>query len=220
MINAAGETRPIAGCQDRWPDHGRATAALATSFKFLKSDHRSRMAKATIPGPPIVHFLRDADFVPAVYRRHRRVLGTIWSPPYRAEISEARRRPAVKLRPDRRVHAALSVRSAAPQDVGVARRRSGQADSNLCPRPQRHRRRQARGHDCRHAYVPRQHERVLGRPTGGYEPVAEAAFNMSERRRCSCSNTIRRAPATSPRCATRARTRKFFSVSSPPRIRR
>ena len=65
MINASGEKRPIAGIkveeQIRPHDSG-----AATSFAFLKSI-TDRTAKATIPGPPIVHFLRDADFVPSVY---------------------------------------------------------------------------------------------------------------------------------------------------------
>ena len=72
------------------------------------------MAKVTIPGPPIVHFLRDADFVPAVYadidtfsaRSDRRLT---------APRSGSSPTPAVWLHPDRRVHAALSLRSSSPR---------------------------------------------------------------------------------------------------------
>ena len=66
LINAAGETRPIAGFKIDGPIRPREST-LAKSFEFLKSV-TSRIAKATIPGPPIVHFLRDADFIPTVYR--------------------------------------------------------------------------------------------------------------------------------------------------------
>src|SRR5262245_33949032 len=66
MINAAGEKRPIAGI--RVTDKIRPRdSGLASSFSFVKS-LTNHTAKATIPGPPIVHFLRDNDFVPAVYR--------------------------------------------------------------------------------------------------------------------------------------------------------
>ncbi len=66
LINAAGETRPIAGIKVEGPIRPR-DSTLATNFSFLKAG-TSKTAKATIPGPPIVHFLRDADFVPSVYK--------------------------------------------------------------------------------------------------------------------------------------------------------
>ena len=66
LINAAGETRPIAGIKIESSIRPREST-LATSFEFLKSA-TNKTAKATIPGPPIVHFLRDADFVPSVYK--------------------------------------------------------------------------------------------------------------------------------------------------------
>ena len=65
LINAAGEKRPIAGIKVEDKIRPR-DSGLAASFKFLKSI-ADRTAKVTIPGPPIVHFLRDADFVPSVY---------------------------------------------------------------------------------------------------------------------------------------------------------
>jgi 5-methyltetrahydropteroyltriglutamate--homocysteine methyltransferase len=65
MINAAGEKRPIAGIKVTSKISPRDSGATA-SFKFLKSI-TNRMTKVTIPGPPIVHFLRDTDFVPDVY---------------------------------------------------------------------------------------------------------------------------------------------------------
>jgi len=65
LINAAGETRPIAGIKVNGKITPRDSGATA-SFEFVKSI-TDKVAKVTIPGPPIVHFLRDADFVPAVY---------------------------------------------------------------------------------------------------------------------------------------------------------
>jgi 5-methyltetrahydropteroyltriglutamate--homocysteine methyltransferase len=65
MINAAGEKRPIAGIRVTGKITPRDSGAAA-SFQFLKAI-TARVAKATIPGPPIVHFLRDADIAPAVY---------------------------------------------------------------------------------------------------------------------------------------------------------
>jgi 5-methyltetrahydropteroyltriglutamate--homocysteine methyltransferase len=65
MINADGETKQIAGIKVEGPIRPREST-LAKSFAFLRSV-TERTAKATVPGPPIVHFLRDADFVPSVY---------------------------------------------------------------------------------------------------------------------------------------------------------
>ena len=65
MINAAGEKRPIAGIRVEGPIRARESGT-AKAFTFL-AGLTERTAKATIPGPPIVHFLRDAEF-PAVYR--------------------------------------------------------------------------------------------------------------------------------------------------------
>ena len=65
MVNAAGEKRPIAGIKVEDKIRPR-DSGMAASFKFLKSI-TNRTPKATIPGPSIVHFLRDADFVPSVY---------------------------------------------------------------------------------------------------------------------------------------------------------
>jgi 5-methyltetrahydropteroyltriglutamate--homocysteine methyltransferase len=66
LINAAGEKRPIAGIKVG----GRIAArdsGMVRSFSFLKSIAKNT-PKVTIPGPPIVHFLRDADFVPSIYK--------------------------------------------------------------------------------------------------------------------------------------------------------
>jgi len=65
LVNAAGEKRPIAGIKVEGPIKPRDSGTTA-SFKFLQSV-ATKTPKATIPGPPIVHFLRDADFVPGVY---------------------------------------------------------------------------------------------------------------------------------------------------------
>jgi 5-methyltetrahydropteroyltriglutamate--homocysteine methyltransferase len=65
MTNAAGEKRQIAGIKVTDKIRPRDSGSAA-AFKFLHSIMR-RIAKATIPGPPIVHFLRDNGFVPEVY---------------------------------------------------------------------------------------------------------------------------------------------------------
>lgn len=65
MTNAAGETRQIAGIKVEDKIRPR-DSGMAASFEFLKSV-ATRTAKTTIPGPPIVHFLRDEEFVPSVY---------------------------------------------------------------------------------------------------------------------------------------------------------
>lgn len=65
LINAAGEKRPIAGIKVGGKIKPR-DSGMVKSFAFLKAVTR-KTPKVTIPGPPIVHFLRDADFVPAVY---------------------------------------------------------------------------------------------------------------------------------------------------------
>ncbi len=86
MINAAGEQRPIAGIKVT----GKITprdSGLAAAFRFLKAQ-TTRTAKTTIPGPPIVHFLRDDDFVPGVYRD----IDAFWEDliaAYRAEVRKA-----------------------------------------------------------------------------------------------------------------------------------
>lgn len=85
LINAAGETRPIAGIKIEGPIRPR-DSTLATNLAFLKSATR-KIAKATIPGPPIVHFLRDAAFIPAVYKD----IDSFWTDlvgAYRAEIAK------------------------------------------------------------------------------------------------------------------------------------
>ncbi len=86
MINAAGEKKNIAGIRVT----GKITprdSGLAAAYKFLAAQ-TTRTAKATIPGPPIVHFLRDNAFVPAVYRD----IDAFWADliaAYRAEVKKA-----------------------------------------------------------------------------------------------------------------------------------
>jgi 5-methyltetrahydropteroyltriglutamate--homocysteine methyltransferase len=85
MINAAGETRPAAGIKVNAPIRARDSGMVA-AFKFLQSV-TDRTAKMTIPGPPIVHFFRDADFVPSVYRD----VDAFWADlvaAYRAEVKK------------------------------------------------------------------------------------------------------------------------------------
>jgi 5-methyltetrahydropteroyltriglutamate--homocysteine methyltransferase len=85
LINAAGETRPIAGIKVEGPIRPR-DSTLAKHFGFLQTLTR-KTAKATIPGPPIVHFLRDAAFAPSVYTD----TDAFWADliaAYRAEIAQ------------------------------------------------------------------------------------------------------------------------------------
>jgi 5-methyltetrahydropteroyltriglutamate--homocysteine methyltransferase len=83
LINAAGEKRPIAGIKVTGKIMPR-DSGMTEAFKFLKSVAH-KPAKVTIPGPPIVHFLRDSAFVPSVYKD----IDAFWSDlinSYRAEI--------------------------------------------------------------------------------------------------------------------------------------
>jgi len=85
MINAAGETRPAAGIKTNGPIKAR-DSGMAAAFKFLKGLTKET-TKTTIPGPPIVHFFRDADFVPSVYRN----VDAFWADlvaAYRAEVKK------------------------------------------------------------------------------------------------------------------------------------
>jgi 5-methyltetrahydropteroyltriglutamate--homocysteine methyltransferase len=85
LINAAGETRPIAGIKVEGPIRPR-DSTLAKHFGFLQA-LTDKTAKTTIPGPPIVHFLRDAAFVPTIYGD----IDAFWSDlisAYRSEIAQ------------------------------------------------------------------------------------------------------------------------------------
>ena len=83
FVNAAGDKRPAPGVRVEGKVRHRGSIN-AEPFKFLKSATR-RIAKVTIPGPPIVHYLRDENFVPGVYPD----LDKFWADvvaAYRAEI--------------------------------------------------------------------------------------------------------------------------------------
>jgi 5-methyltetrahydropteroyltriglutamate--homocysteine methyltransferase len=64
-VNAAGETRPMPGIwiEDRVTWRG---SVLAEPYAFLQSVAKVP-AKVTIPGPPLLHYFRDEDFVPTPY---------------------------------------------------------------------------------------------------------------------------------------------------------
>lgn len=173
LINAAGEKRPIAGIKV----HDKITprdSGMVASFKFLKSV-TTRTPKVTIPGPPIVHFLRDADFVPSVYKD----IDAFWHDlieAYRAEIKKV-------------------------ADAGC---RYVQIDECMLPYlcdPRHREMSKSRGDDpdkLIETYTWAINEIVANKPKdmmvamhmcrgnmnafwggdGGYEPVAEASFNM------------------------------------------
>jgi 5-methyltetrahydropteroyltriglutamate--homocysteine methyltransferase len=64
-VNDAGETRPMPGVGVE----GRITwrgSVLAEPYRFLRSATRGT-AKVTVPGPPLLHYFRDEDFVPSPY---------------------------------------------------------------------------------------------------------------------------------------------------------
>jgi 5-methyltetrahydropteroyltriglutamate--homocysteine methyltransferase len=65
MINAAGETRPMAGMDVTGRVAWRGSTVVEP-FRFLQSV-TDRTAKVTLPGPPMLHFLRNRDFIPQVY---------------------------------------------------------------------------------------------------------------------------------------------------------
>ncbi len=65
MINAAGEKRPIAGIELAERIAWRSSENVEP-FRFLQSITR-KTPKVTLPGPPMVHFLRDRDFIPQIY---------------------------------------------------------------------------------------------------------------------------------------------------------
>lgn len=65
FINAAGDKRPAPGIKITGKVSWRGSV-VAKPFEFLKSI-TTRIPKVTIPGPPIIHYLRDEDFVPAIY---------------------------------------------------------------------------------------------------------------------------------------------------------
>ena len=213
LINAAGEKRPIAGVGGEDKIRPR-DSGLAASFKFLKSI-ADQTAKVTIPGPPIVDFLRDANFVPSVYPDTDAFWHNLIAA-YRFEIKKL-------------------------ADAGC---RYLQIDECMLPYlcdPRHREMSKSRGDDPDQligTYTWAINEIVADKPKdmmvavhmcrgnmnafwggdGGYEPVAE----LSSTCRTStffCSNTIRRAPATSRRCGTRRKTRKCFWGSSLPRIR-
>ena len=85
FVSASGDRRPAPGVEitERVTWHGSATVK---PFEFLKSVTRAT-PKVTLPGPPIIHFMRDKDFVPDVYSS----LDAFWDDlikAYRREISE------------------------------------------------------------------------------------------------------------------------------------
>ena len=173
LINAAGETRPIAGIKVEGPIRPR-DSTLAANFSFLQSA-TAKIAKATIPGPPIVHFLRDADFVPSVYKD----VDAFWADliaAYRAEIAKLAAAGCKFLQIDECMLSYLCD----PRHRKMSASRADDPDKLI------------------EAYVRALDDIVAERPKdmvvamhmcrgnmnafwggeGGYEPVAEAAFNM------------------------------------------
>jgi len=174
LINAAGETRPIAGIKVDGPIRPR-DSTLARYWGFLKTV-TSKTAKATIPGPPIVHFLRDAAFVPSVYAD----IDAFWADlvaAYRAEIAQLAAAGCKFLQIDECMLPYLCD----PRHRSMSAARGDDPDKLI------------------ETYVRVLNDIVAERPDdmivamhmcrgnmnafwggeGGYEPVAEAAFNMS-----------------------------------------
>jgi len=65
FVNAAGDKRPAPAIRIRGKVSWHGSVNLEP-FKFLKGA-ATRVAKVTLPGPPMLHFMRDENFVPSVY---------------------------------------------------------------------------------------------------------------------------------------------------------
>jgi 5-methyltetrahydropteroyltriglutamate--homocysteine methyltransferase len=174
LINAAGETRPIAGIKIESPIRPREST-LATSFEFLRSA-TNKTAKATIPGPPIVHFLRDANFVPSVYKD----IDGFWADliaAYRVEIAKLAEAGCKFLQIDECMlpylcdprHRKMSAARGDDPDMLIATYVQV-LDAIVAKRPK----------DMVVAmHMCRGNMNAFWGGDGGYEPVAEAVFNMA-----------------------------------------
>lgn len=174
LINAAGETRPIAGIRVEGPIRPR-DSTVAKCFGFLQA-LTSKTAKATIPGPPIVHFLRDAAFVPSVYGD----VDAFWADlisAYRAEVAQLAAAGCKFLQIDECMLPYLCD----PRHRSMSAARGDDPDELIqtyvrvlndiaAERPQ----------DMIVAmHMCRGNMNAFWGSEGGYEPVAEAVFNMS-----------------------------------------
>jgi 5-methyltetrahydropteroyltriglutamate--homocysteine methyltransferase len=174
LVNAAGDTRPIAGIRVEGPIRTR-DSTLAKYFGFLQA-LTSKTAKATIPGPPIVHFLRDAAFVPSVYAD----VDAFWADliaAYRAEVAQLAAAGCKFLQIDECMLPYLCD----PRHRTMSAARGDDPDELIqtyvrvlndiaAERPQ----------DMIVAmHMCRGNMNAFWGSEGGYEPVAEAVFNMS-----------------------------------------
>ncbi len=172
FTNAAGEKRPAPGVEITGPIRWRESATVEP-FQFLKSV-ATRVPKVTLPGPPMMHFMRDKDFVPEIYPD----IDAFWDDlikVFRREISELARAGCRHLQIDECMLAWLCD----PRHQEFARSRGEDPkklvdtycwviDQAIAERPVDMR---IAMHSCRgnmNAYWGGE---------GGYEPVAEAMFN-------------------------------------------
>lgn len=84
FVNAAGDERPVPGTAIDGRIRWRKSPNVA-AFAFLKSAAKTAIPKVTIPGPPIVHYMRDSEIDKAIYPS----LDQLWSDivaAYRTEI--------------------------------------------------------------------------------------------------------------------------------------
>jgi 5-methyltetrahydropteroyltriglutamate--homocysteine methyltransferase len=85
FVSASGDKRPAPGVEISQRVTWQKSATVGP-FKFLQSV-ATTTPKVTLPGPPMIHFMRDKDFVPEVYPS----LEEFWSDViavYRREIEE------------------------------------------------------------------------------------------------------------------------------------
>ena len=123
---------------------------------------RNKTPKVTLPSPTVLHFRGgrkavDAKAYPDIAEFYSDLAGV-----YRAEIDDLGGR-GLPLSADRRGQLRLSVRRQPAQGGGGLRRGPGCAARDLRQAAQRRDCRPAQGHDRRHASVPRQLRRRLGR---------------------------------------------------------
>ena len=189
-------------------------------FAYLKSVAQGA-PKLTIPSPSVMHRrggrLLDRTANPGVashLSRYRRVVGRSERGLCRRDRARSASSACTYLQIDDTSWASLcDPEQRAADDRGRQRRRA--RSPHLYPRHQRRAEAQARRHDGRHPYLPRQLPLVVDR-LGRLRLHRRAAVQRS-RSTGSSSNMTMRARAGSRRCASCPRARWWCSASSPAR---
>lgn len=173
FVNAAGETRPAPGTRIEGRV-GWQGSVMVEPFRFLKSVTK-RTPKVTLPGPPMLHYMRDAEFVPAIYPD----LDKFWEDlidAYRSEIGALAAAGCRHIQIDECMlpwlcdprHQAF-VRSRGEDPVALIEKYAWAIDQAIALRPKDM---VVAMHSCRgnlNAYWGGE---------GGYEPIADTIFNQ------------------------------------------